>query len=129
MEGTGYLGFDASGVVDEVGDGVTGVAVGDEVLGTAAIPRPSSPCWTPGRTSPPRSMEQAAAAGVASETASGLLLGVQGGDPVRRRRAGGVGGGSPIAVARGATVIASASSRNHDYLREIGAIPVPYGLG
>src|SRR5665811_2111915 len=32
-DGTGYLGFDAAGVVDEVGEGVTGVSVGDDVLG------------------------------------------------------------------------------------------------
>jgi NADPH:quinone reductase-like Zn-dependent oxidoreductase len=34
-----------------------------------------------------------------------------------------------LAVARGATVIGTASERNHDFLRSLGAIPVTYGAG
>src|SRR5947209_9636012 len=70
LTGPGYLGSDASGVVDEVGDGVTGVSVGDEVFGLgrhtqaeyavlrAWAAKPASVDWA-----------VAAAAGVAGETA------------------------------------------------------------
>src|SRR5664280_496072 len=34
LHGAGYLGFDAAGVIDEIGEGVTGMSLGDEVLGT-----------------------------------------------------------------------------------------------
>jgi NADPH:quinone reductase-like Zn-dependent oxidoreductase len=61
MAGTGYLGSDAAGVVDQVGDQVSGVAVGDEVFGRgrntqteyalldawAAKPPPSTGRWPP----------------------------------------------------------------------------------
>jgi NADPH:quinone reductase-like Zn-dependent oxidoreductase len=44
--------------------------------------------------------------------------------------AGGVGAVAvQMAIARGARVIASSSEANHDYLREIGGIPVLYGEG
>ncbi len=134
LDGPGYLGFDAAGVVDEVGEGVTGVSVGDDVLGRGSntqagyavldswAAKPSSVDWA-----------VAAAAGVAGEKAErGLrLLGVKAGDTVFvDGGAGGVGATAvQLAVARGATVIASASEANHDYLREIGATPVLYGEG
>ena len=73
------------------------------------------------------------AAGVAGETSErGLrLLGVKAGDTLFvDGGAGGVGAVAvQLALARGARVVASASQANHDYLREIGAIPVRYGQG
>ena len=121
-------------MVDEVGEGVTGVAVGDEVLGTGAHThaelavldawalKPSAIDWA-----------VAAAACVSGETAErGLrLLGVGAGNTVFvDGGAGGVGAATvQMAVARGAKVIASSSEANHGYLREIGATPVLYGEG
>ena len=134
LAGTGYLGSDAAGVVDEVGEGVSGVSVGDEVFGrgqntqaecavlNAWAAKPSSADWA-----------VAAAAGVAGETSErGLrLLGVKAGETIFiDGGAGGVGAVAvQIAVARGARVIASSSEANQDYLRRIGAIPVRYGEG
>jgi NADPH:quinone reductase-like Zn-dependent oxidoreductase len=133
-DGPGYPGYDAAGVVDEVGEGVTGVAVGDDVFGNgtgtqaeyavlnAWAAKPSSVDWA-----------VAAAAGVAGETAErGLrLLGVKSGETVFVD--GGAGGVGAVMVqyaqAQGLRVIASAGEGNQDYLRELGAIPVLYGDG
>jgi NADPH:quinone reductase-like Zn-dependent oxidoreductase len=134
LAGTGYVGYDAAGVVDEVGEGVTDVSVGDDVFGkgdnTQAeyavldswAAKPSSVDWA-----------VAAAAGVAGETGErGLrLLDVKPGDTVFiDGGAGGVGAVAvQMAVAGGARVIASSSEANLGYLREIGATPVLYGDG
>lgn len=134
LDGPGYLGFEAAGVIDEVGEGVTEVAVGDDVFGLGSgtnadlailevyAKKPASVDWA-----------VAAAAGVSTETAiRGLdLVGVtKGGSLFVDGGAGGVGAVVvQVALARGATVIASASAANHDYLREIGATPVLYGEG
>ncbi len=132
MAGTGYLGYDAAGVVDEVGEGVEGVSAGDEVLGRGQNTQAEYAVldsWA----AKPRSIDWAvaAAAGVAGETGErGLrLLGVKPGDTVFiDGGAGGVGSAAvQMAVAGGARVIASSSEANHDYLREIGAVPVRYG--
>ena len=128
-------GVEAAGVVDEVGESVTGVAVGDEVLGwtvTGAYaehalavdfgPKPADLDW-----------DLAAALPVAVETSVRVLdaLGVGEGDTLLLHGAAGVTGavGVQLAVTRGATVIGTASPGNHDYLRSLGAIPVAYGAG
>ncbi len=128
------LGFDAAGYVDEIGDGVTGVAVGDEVFGLADRGQAEfAVLKTWAAKAPQIDWTVAAAAGVVGETAvRGLdLLGVGTGDTVFvDGGAGGVGSTAvQIAVARGARVIASGSENNDGYLREIGATPVRYGAG
>jgi NADPH:quinone reductase-like Zn-dependent oxidoreductase len=134
MAGTGYLGSDAAGVVDEVGEGVSGVAVGDEVFGRGRNTQAEYALldsWA--AKPPPIDWAVAAAAGVAGETGErGLrLLEVKARDTLFvDGGAGGVGAVAvQLALARGAKVVASASQANHDYLREIGAIPVLYGQG
>jgi NADPH:quinone reductase-like Zn-dependent oxidoreductase len=134
LAGTGYLGYDAAGVVDKVGEGVTGVAVGDEVFGRGRNTQAEYAVLDSWAAKPPSiDWAVAAAAGVAGETGErGLrLLDVNAGDTLFvDGGAGGVGAVTvQMALARGARVIASASEANQDYLREIGATPVLYGQG
>ena len=134
LAATGYLGYDAAGVVDEAGAGVTGVSIDDDVFGrgqNAQAEYAVLDAWA--AKPPPIDWAVAAAASVAGETSErGLrLLGVKAGDTIFVD--GGAGGVGAVAVqmalARGARVIASASEANQDYLREIRAIPVLYGEG
>jgi NADPH:quinone reductase-like Zn-dependent oxidoreductase len=134
MTGTSYLGYDAAGVVDEVGEGVTGVSVGDEVFGRGRNTQAEFAVLNAWAAKPPSvDWAVAAAVGVAGETTeralrlldakAGETLFVDGG-------AGGVGAVAvQVALARGMRVIASAGQGNQDYLRELGAIPVLYGEG
>ena len=129
------LGLEIAGTVDAVGPGVEGLAAGDDVLGfadgggyaeyalaTTVAPKPAELGWT-----------EAAALPVAAETALrvlGLLKVTQGDTLLIHGAAGGVGTVAvQLAVARGATVIGTASEANHDHLRELGATPVLYGEG
>ena len=134
LAGTGYLGSDAAGVVDEVGEGVSAVFVGDEVFGRGQKTQAECAVLNAWAVKPPSvDWAVAAAAGVAGEASErGLrLLDVKSGDTIFiDGGAGGVGAVAvQMAVARGAGVIASSSEANHEYLREIGAIPVLYGEG
>ncbi len=134
LEGVGRSGFEASGVVDEVGEGVTGTSVGDDVFGLGTGTHAELAvldAWA----AKPASVDWAVAAGsaVAAETSIRALdlLGVSAGATVVvDGGAGGVGAvGVQIARSRGASVVASASEGNQGYLTEIGAVPVLYGDG
>jgi NADPH:quinone reductase-like Zn-dependent oxidoreductase len=134
MVGTGYVGYDAAGVVDEVGEGVTGVSVGDDVFGRGQNTQAEYAVLSAWAAKPPSvDWAVAGAVGVAGETGERTLrlLGVKTGDKIFiDGGAGGVGAVAvQMAVGRGARVIASASEANHGYLREIGAVPVLYGEG
>lgn len=132
-------GWDVAGVVEAVGPAVgTGLRVGDEVygyvrrddvaFGTTAelVPAPER---TLTRKPSSLSFEEAAAVPLAGLTAWQALtekLDVGRGDRVLvHAAAGGVGHlAVQIAVALGADVVASASERNHEFLRGLGATEV-----
>lgn len=128
-------GSDAAGVVDEVGDGASGVAEGDAVFGFAVGGAAAEHAVLQQWAAKPDglSFEEAAGYPVPVETAVRVLglLGVDEGQTLLiNGAAGGVGTAAvQLAVARGARVIGLASERNHEYLRELGAEPTTYGEG
>lgn len=131
-------GSDLAGVVDEVGPGVTGVTVGDEVIGFThdrasqaelvvvdadhLTGRPPEVPW-----------EVAGALFVVGTTAWAAVhaVDVHAGDVVAvSGAAGGVGSlVVQLAVDAGATVVGLASEPHHDWLRSHGVVPVTYGDG
>jgi NADPH:quinone reductase-like Zn-dependent oxidoreductase len=130
------LGYEAAGVVDELGEGVADAAVGDRVFGLSAEGAAQAELAVLSYYAPvPPSLDFPGAAALPSaiETATRALdqLGVRGGSAVLINGAsGGVGSAAvQLAVARGARVIGTASPANHDYLRSLGAEPVTYGEG
>lgn len=133
------FGNDYAGTVDEVGEGVTGFAVGDRVFGGARARAVADHVVarvgrdTLEHTPDGVSDEVASTLVIAGRTADAALAatGVGAGDTVLiGGAAGGVGVFAvQLAVAEGARVIATASERNHDFLRGLGAEPVTYGEG
>lgn len=131
-------GYELAGVVEALGPGVAGFAVGDEVVATEVpgngyadevvvpadglIAKPGGVSW-----------EAAASVPVAGGTAYHALekTRVGAGDTVLVHGAsGGVGVVLvQLAVLRGARVIATGSQAKHDLLRSLGAEPVEYGEG
>ncbi|WP_329136837.1 NADP-dependent oxidoreductase [Streptomyces sp. NBC_01476] len=130
-------GTEASGVVEAVGEGVGGLVVGDEVFGWTATGAYAELALAAAErvTLKPDtlSFEEAAAIPVAAETSYRALeaVGVRPGETLLiHGAAGGVGTVAvQIAVARGVKVIGTASERNHEHLRALGATPVSYGDG
>jgi NADPH:quinone reductase-like Zn-dependent oxidoreductase len=128
-------GIDAAGVVDEVGEGVTGVQVGDAVFGHAsggsAAEYAVLSAWAPKPGVTP--FEVAGGLPVAGETAVRVLdlLGLQTGQTVVVDGAsGGVGSATvQVAVARGLRVIGTAGEANQDFVRSLGAQPTLHGPG
>lgn len=128
------IGVEASGIVDEVGPGVTDFAIGDAVFGFGERAMAEHAVLTHWIHKPAAlSFEVAAGLPVIAETASRSLdeLAMTSGDTLLVSGAAGGIGTAVIQFARlrGITVIGTASAPKHDYVRSLGAIPTTYGPG
>ncbi|GAA2104515.1 NADP-dependent oxidoreductase [Microlunatus panaciterrae] len=135
-------GWDVAGVVESVGVDTPQFAPGDEVIangrkdyvhGGTFAEYVALPTRLLARKPRALSWEQAAGLPLAGLTAAQVLkrLALRSGETLLiHGGAGGVGSlGVQIAAAYGARVIATASERNHAFLRSLGAEPVSYGEG
>ncbi len=128
-------GGDVAGVVDAVGQGVENLRRGDEVFGWADTGSYAEYALATRAAPKPAVLDWAAAAALPTSGEAALrgldLLEVGGADTVLvNGAAGGVGSFAvQLAARRGATVLGTASDGNHEFLRQLGAIPVAYGSG
>ncbi|MFD2417855.1 NADP-dependent oxidoreductase [Amycolatopsis pigmentata] len=129
-------GRDVAGVVDEVGEGVTDVTVGDRVFGISDDGAGAAEfALLTFRAIIPPALGFVDAAGLpcALETATRSLDQLKvgaGGTLFINGATGGIGGTAvQLAVARGARVIGAAGPANQNYLSLLGAEPVTYGEG
>ncbi|MFH9473597.1 NADP-dependent oxidoreductase [Streptomyces anulatus] len=130
-------GWASTGVIDAVGQDVTGFGVGDAVIAGArggafrellvvdarlVVARPET-----------LSIDQAAALPSSAVAGYSMVqnLAITSSDTLLVHGAAGSVGSAAvqIAVDRGADVIGTASPGNHDYLRALGAVPVAHGDG
>jgi NADPH:quinone reductase-like Zn-dependent oxidoreductase len=128
------VGWDVAGVVEELGYGVTTLAVGDRVFGMPHFPREAA-AYAEYVTSPSRQLAripdglgdvEAAALPLAALTAWQALVETADVQPGQRvlvlAAAGGVGHlAVQIAKARGAHVLGTARAEKHAFLAELGA--------
>ncbi|MFI8073494.1 zinc-binding alcohol dehydrogenase family protein [Streptomyces sp. NPDC086033] len=135
------LGAEAAGVVTAVGADATGpagpVQVGDEVIAYRAPGAYAAELVVPASSVVPKpaglSWEQAGGLMVVGATAVHVLEAIslsKDETVLIHGAAGGVGlMAVQLAVARGATVLGTASPARHELLRDLGAIPIAYGPG
>ncbi|OLF13448.1 NADPH:quinone reductase [Actinophytocola xanthii] len=128
------LGWDVSGVVEEVGFGVTRFREGDEVYGMPRFPHPAR-TYAGFVTAPSRHLARRPAGLDHAHAAAVPLVGLtawqalvetadlrEGQRVLVHAAAGGVGHVAvQLAKARGAHVIGTASTGKHEFLRELGA--------
>ncbi len=130
-------GSDFAGIVREIGDGVVGFSVGDDVIGHVRTGAHATHLVVPAThlVRKHRSIEWEVAGGLflaaatALDTLDDLKIGADD-TVVISAAAGGVGSiEAQVARHRGARVIGTCGERNFDYLRQLGIIPVRYGDG
>ncbi|MCP2346077.1 NADP-dependent oxidoreductase [Nonomuraea roseoviolacea] len=128
------VGLDASGVIDEIGEGVEGFDIGDRVFGEGADTYAEYAVLSAWARMPD-GLSFAEAAGYPSvvETALRIIgqVGVQPGQTLLVSGASGGVGSAVLQIARdrGITVIGTAGAANQDYLRSLGALATTYGPG
>jgi NADPH:quinone reductase-like Zn-dependent oxidoreductase len=136
------FGYDFAGVVDEVGSGVAGFAVGQRVYGGklasalanfVVIKTPTKGFDGLFHTPDAVSDEVASVLPVAGATADAALkaIGLRAEDTILIGGAAGGVGVFAVQLAKntGARVIGTGSERSFEFLRELGAEPVTYGNG
>ncbi|MYR18870.1 NADP-dependent oxidoreductase [Streptomyces sp. SID6137] len=128
------VGLDAAGVVDEVGEGVEGVEIGDHVFGEGSSTYAEFAVLSAWARMPEGlTFEEAAGYPSVVETALRIVreVGVQPGQTLLVSGASGGVGSAVLQIARdrGIRVIGTAGAANQDYLRGLGARATTYGEG
>ncbi|MFG2537288.1 NADP-dependent oxidoreductase [Streptomyces sp. NPDC048511] len=128
------VGQDAAGVVDEVGEDVEGVAIGDRVFGEGAATYAEFAVLSAWARMPEGlTFEEAAGYPSVVETALRVIreVGVRPGQTLLVSGASGGVGSAVLQIARhqGIAVIGTSGAANQDYLRSLGATATTYGEG
>ncbi|MFF3171015.1 NADP-dependent oxidoreductase [Streptomyces sp. NPDC057900] len=128
------VGLDAAGVVDEVGEGVEGIEIGDHVFGEGSSTYAEFAVLSAWARMPEGlSFEEAAGYPSVVETALRVIreVGVLPGQTLLVSGASGGVGSAVLQIARdrGIAVIGTGSPSNQEYLRGLGALATTYGEG